>query len=124
MATQDMDKPLVRIENWSVIDDLIFQGFRELEPGQRLTGTLLATTDLPKGITYTAVIQSVDLDNGVVETQNTVYQLGQVDEEWDRWEAEQSESSVPFHGILAEFIQSHRKPVAPYAPPASLAAQG
>jgi hypothetical protein len=119
-----MDKPTVRIENWSVVDDLIFQGFRELEKGQRLTGTILATTDLPKGIIYTAVIQSIDLDRGVVETQNTVYQLGQVDEEWERWEAEQTEVPVPLHTIIAEFIQSRRKPVAPYAPPASLAAQG
>ena len=119
-----MNKPLVRIENWAVVDDLIFQGFRELKAGQRLTGTILATTDLPKGIIYTAVIQSVDFDNGVVETQNAVYQLGQVDETWERWEAEQSEASVPLHAVIAEFIKSHRKPVAPYAPPASLAAQG
>lgn len=119
-----MEKPLVRIENWAVVDDLIFQGFRELEPGQRLTGAILATTDLPKGIIYTAVIQSVDFNHGVVETQNTVYQLGQVDEEWERWEAEQTETSVPLHAIIAEFIQSRRKPVAAYAPPASLAAQG
>ncbi|MGA7522784.1 MAG: hypothetical protein WBW84_09885 [Acidobacteriaceae bacterium] len=115
---------MVRIENWAVVDDLIFQGFQELAPGQRLTGTILATTDLPKGIIYTAVIQSVDLDNGVVETQNTVYHLGQVDEEWERWEAEQSETSVPLHAVIAEFIQSRRRPVAPYGPPASLAAQG
>lgn len=119
-----MEKPLVRIENWAVVDDLIFQGFRELEPGQRLTGTILATTDLPKGIIYTAVIQSIDLHKGLVETGNTVYQLGQVDEEWEHWEAEQNEPSVPLHAVIAEFIQSHRKPVTPYAPPASLAAQG
>lgn len=116
--------PLVRIENWAVVDDLIFQGFRELEPGQRLTGTILATTDLPKGIIYTAVIRSVDLGKGVVETQNASYQLGQVDEDWERWESEQNETPLPLRAIIAEFIQSHRKPVAPYAPPASLAAQG
>ena len=118
-----MEKPLVRIENWAVVDDLIFQGFRELKPGQRLTGTLLATTELPKGIIYTAVIQSVDLDNGLVETGNTVYQLGQVDEEWEQWEAEQSETSVP-HSILAALIQDRRKPVAGYAPAAPIAARG
>jgi hypothetical protein len=118
-----MDKPFVRIENWAVVDDLIFQGFRELEPGQRLTGTILATTDLPKGMIFTAVIQSIDLDKGVVETQNTVYQLGQVDEDWERWEAEQSETSMP-HAVLAEFIQDRRKPVLPYGSPASLAAHG
>jgi hypothetical protein len=118
-----MNKPLVRIENWAVVDDLIFQGFRGLEPGQRLTGTLLATTDLPKGIIYTAVIESIDLKNGVVETRNSVYQLGQVDEEWERWEAEQSEA-VPQHSILAAFIQSHRKPVTGYGSGAPLAAQG
>lgn len=118
-----MKKPLVRIENWSVVDDLISQGFHELEPGQRLTGTILATTDLPKGIIYTSVIQAIDLDNGVVETNNTVYQLGQVDEAWERWEAEQSETSIP-RAILEEFIQDRRKPVTSYGSPASLAAQG
>ena len=119
-----MDKPWVRIENWAVVDDLIFHGFRELEPGQRLTGTILATTDLPKGVIYTAVIQSIDLGKGVVETGNTVYQLGQVDEEWERWEAEQTGAAVPRHAVLAAFIQDRRKPVAPYGSPASLAAQG
>ncbi len=118
-----MDKPLVRIENWAVVDNLVFQGFRELEPGQRLTGTILATTDLPKGTIYTSVIRSVDLDKGVVDTGNAVYQLGQVDDAWERWEAEQSETSVP-HAMLAEFIDDRRKPVVPYGSPASLAAQG
>ena len=119
-----MDKTLVRIENWSVVDDLIFQGFRELKPGQRLTGTILATTDLPKGTIYTAVIQSIDLGKGVVETQNSVYQLGQVDDDWERWEAEQTNVPLHLHAVISEFIQSHRKPVASYASPASLAAQG
>ncbi|MGA8530616.1 MAG: hypothetical protein WB622_12940 [Acidobacteriaceae bacterium] len=114
---------MVRIENWAVVDDLIFQGFRELEPGQRLTGTILATTDLPKGTIFTSVIQSVDLDNGVVETQNAVYQLGQMDEGWERWEAEQKEASDA-NAILAGFIHDRRKPVAPYGAPTSLAAQG
>jgi len=118
-----MEKSLVRIENWAVVDGLIFQDFRELKPGQRLTGTILATTDLPKGIIYTSVIQSVDLDNGLVETGNSVYQLGQVDEEWERWEAEQNETSVP-HAILAAFIRDRRKPVAGYVPAGPIAAQG
>ncbi|HEX3987530.1 MAG TPA: hypothetical protein VHX13_13075 [Acidobacteriaceae bacterium] len=116
-----MDKPWVRIENWAVVDDLIFQDFRELRPGQRLTGRILATTDLPKGIIYTAVIQSVDLHNGLIETQNSVYQLGQVDEEWERWEAEQSETSVPQRAVLAAFIAGHRKPVSPYESATALA---
>ncbi|HZZ38526.1 MAG TPA: hypothetical protein VFE06_05290 [Acidobacteriaceae bacterium] len=118
-----MDKPLVRIENWAVVDNLVFRGFRELEPGQRLTGTILATTDLPKGMIYTSVIRSVDLDNGVVDTGNATYQLGQVDDAWEQWESEQSETSVP-HAMLAEFIHDRRKPVSPYGSPASLAAQG
>ena len=118
-----MEKPLVRIENWAVVDDLIFQDFRELRPGQRLTGTILATTDLPKGMIFTSVIQSVDLDNGLVETGSTVYQLGQVDEDWERWETAQKETSLP-HAILAAFIQDRRKPVAAYGSTAPIAAQG
>ena len=118
-----MDKPLVRIENWSVVDNLVFHGFRRLESGQRLTGTLLATTDMPKGIIYTSVIQSVDWREGIVETQNTVYQLGQVDQAWERWEAGQAVEAAPRPSLLTELIEGRRKPVAPYAP-ASIAAQG
>lgn len=119
-----MDKTLVRIENWSVVDNLVFHGYRGLEAGQRLTGIILATTDLPKGIIYTAVIQSVDLKKGVVETQNTTYELGQVDADWERWEAGQPAAAAPRHSLLADFIAAHRKPVAAYGAPASLAAQG
>ena len=119
-----MDKTLVRIENWSVVDNLVFRGFRGLEAGHRLTGTILATTDLPKGIIYTSVIQSVDLRRGIVETQNTTYELGQMDEAWERWEAGQTAEVAPRHSLLADFIAGHRKPVAAYNSPASAAAQG
>lgn len=115
---------MVRIENWSVVDNLVFHGFRGLEPGQRLTGTILATTDLPKGIVYTSVIQSIDLDNGIVETQNATYQLGQVDEAWEHWEAEQSGDTMLQHAMIADLIDGRRKPVAGYGAAASLAAQG
>jgi hypothetical protein len=72
-----MDKLSAKIENWAVVDNLIFHGFRKLEPGQRLTGYLMGHSDLPNGVIYTAVIQSVDQANGLVETANSVYRLGQ-----------------------------------------------
>jgi len=75
-----MDKLSAKIENWAVVDNLIFHGFRKLEPGQRLTGYLMGHSDLPNGVIYTAVIQSVDQANGLVETANSVYRLGQANE--------------------------------------------
>lgn len=94
-----MDKPSVRIENWAVVDDLISHGYRQLQPGQRLTGTILSTTNLPKGTIYTSVIQNVDAKAGQVETFNTIYQLGKMDEDYERWLGEQ-DSGEPGNPLL------------------------
>ena len=86
-----MDKPLVRIENWSVVDSVISPGYRQLAPGKRLTGSILGHADLPNGIIYTSVIMNVDAAAGLVETVNTRYQLGAIDEEYDHWCRAQTE---------------------------------
>lgn len=83
-----MDKPLARIENWSVVGSVVLGGFREMEPGQRLTGEVLGHTNLPNGIIYTSAILTIDLENRRVETQNTVYELGHINEDYDRWSRE------------------------------------
>lgn len=80
-----MGKPLVRIEKWSVVDSVISTGYRPLAPGKRLTGSILGHADLPNGIIYTSAILSVDAAAGLVETVNTLYQLGAIDEEYDIW---------------------------------------
>jgi hypothetical protein len=83
--SQAKSKPHVKIENWSVVDSVIATGYQELAPGQRLTGSIVGHADLPNGIIYTSAIVSVDRDTGVVETLNTLYQLGQIDAEYDHW---------------------------------------
>ena len=81
-----MPKPLVTIENWGVVQNVISQGFEELHPGNRLTRYVLGHTNLPytKRI-FTSPILSVDLSQGVVETLNTMYQLGETSDEYRSW---------------------------------------
>jgi hypothetical protein len=107
-----MDKLSAKIENWAVVDNLIFHGFRKLEPGQRLTGYLMGHSDLPNGVIYTAVIQSVDQANGLVETANSVYRLGQANEFYQQWAAQQSEEPQQVH--VSSFVPDARRPAAGY----------
>lgn len=116
-----MEKLSAKIENWSVVDNLIFHGFRELEPGQRLTGYLMGHTDLPNGVIYTSVIQSVDQANGLVETGNTVYRLGKISEEYQSWTAVQHEGAQQQVHVPA-FVPEARRPVTAYPAVASMPA--
>jgi hypothetical protein len=116
-----MEKLSARIENWSVVDNLIFHGFRSLEPGQRLTGHLMGHTNLPNGIIYTSVIQSVDVANGLVETGNTVYRLGRASSEYERWISDRSEVPAARDLSVPTFVVDSRKPTSAY-PAAALPA--
>ena len=109
-----MEKLSAKVENWSVVDNLIFHGFRELEPGQRLTGRLMGHTDLPNGVIYTSVIQRVDKDKGLVEAGNTVYQLGHVNEYYEQWASGQHEGSTAQPTRVPSFVPDPRKPVTAY----------
>lgn len=86
-----MPKPRVTIENWGVVKNVISQGFEELHPGNRLTGYVLGHTNLPntKRI-FTSPILSIDLSQGVVETLNTMYQLGETSDEYKSWSTKRS----------------------------------
>lgn len=84
-----MEKQRVRIENWAVVNDVISPSYRDLEPGRRLTGTVFAHADLPNGIIYTSAIVRFDRARGVVETQNRLYVLGEVSEEYRQWREQQ-----------------------------------
>ncbi len=79
------DKPIVPIENWSVVDDVISPASRELAPGYRLSGLILRHGNLPCGLVYTSAILSVDPDASLVETTEATYQLGKVDRRYERW---------------------------------------
>lgn len=80
-----MQKKIVRIENWSVVSSVIYDGFCELEPGRRLTGDVLGHTQLRNGLIFTSAILNVDRRGGLVETRNTIYELGQVNPEYEQW---------------------------------------
>jgi hypothetical protein len=108
-----MEKLSAKIENWSIVDNLIFHGFRELEPGQRLTGYIVGHTNLPNGVIYTSVIQSVDAANGVVQTLNSVYHLGQVNEEYELWASEQPNARAAREAV-PHFVGDPRKHVTAY----------
>lgn len=80
-----MQKKIVRIENWAVVSSVIYDGYCELEPGRRLTGDVLAHNQLRNGLIFTSAIQSVDRRSGLVETRNTIYELGEVNPEYEQW---------------------------------------
>ncbi len=80
-----VNKPKVRIENWSVVDDVISPAYRELVPGYRLTGYTFRHRDLPCGLIYSSAILSVDPETSLVETAEAVYHLGKVDRRYERW---------------------------------------
>jgi hypothetical protein len=82
-----MSKPVVRIENWSVVQDLISERYRELQPGSHLTGYAFGHVTVPNAkFIYTSRIVSIDLSKGLVETLNTSYQLGEVNPEYKEWD--------------------------------------
>jgi hypothetical protein len=84
-------KPIVQIENWAVVGSVMFEGYRELEPGQRLVGDVFAHNNLRSGLIYTSAILSVDCASRLVETHNTVYRLGVVSEDYDSWASRQGQ---------------------------------
>jgi hypothetical protein len=80
---------LVAIENWAVVDSVLSSGFQELRPGTHLMGNVLGHASVRNTkLIYTSRIQNVY--NGVVETLNTLYQLGEPSEEYKAWEREKS----------------------------------
>jgi hypothetical protein len=91
---ETMDKPIVRIENWSVVASVVNYGFRKLEQGQRLTGDVMGHTNLRNGSIYTSSILNIDLGNRLVETHNSLYQLGAVNEDYARWMWEQEKARI------------------------------
>jgi hypothetical protein len=108
-----MEKLSAKVENWSVVDNLIFHGFRKLEPGMRLTGYIKGHADIPNGVIFTSVIQNVDQIKGLVETTNTVYELGQVNEVYEHWNSEQH-LQVPEPVRIPSFVSESRRPVNTY----------
>lgn len=79
------NKPTVRIENWSVVNDVISPAYRDLVPGYRLTGYTLQYQDRPCGLIYSSAILAVNPDASRVETAEAIYLLGRADRRYERW---------------------------------------
>jgi hypothetical protein len=84
-----MQKPLVTIENWAVVQKAVALSYGELQPGKHLMGKVAGHATLRNAeVIYTSPILSVDVNEGRVETRNTVYQLGEPSEAYRSWELE------------------------------------
>jgi hypothetical protein len=78
---------LVSIENWAVVENVLAQNYQELEPGNHLTGYVFGHATLPNAtFIYTSPIVSIDRNKRLVETRNTIYQLGAISDEYEVWD--------------------------------------
>lgn len=88
-----MKKPLVRIENWAVVQSVLSPSFEELRAGRHLTGNILGHASL-RNTKFIYTSRIVNVYSGVVETLNTVYELGEPSEEYKNWECERGSSAA------------------------------
>ena len=89
-----MPKREVTLENWVVVRSAQCPSLEELRPGGHLMGYATGHPNLPGGsFIYTSRIVSIDKVNGVVETSNTLYRLGQPDETYRAWQLEGRDSA-------------------------------
>ena len=88
-----MRKPLVAIENWAVVDSVLSSGFEELQPGKHLTGNILGHASL-RNTKFVYTSRIVNVYHGVVETLNTLYQLGEPSEEYKVWQRERDSAAA------------------------------
>ena len=91
-----MQKPIVAIENWAVVQRAVALSYEELEPGRHLMGKVFGGhRGLPDADSiYTSPILHVDVAKGLVETRNTVYQLGKPSDGYKTWEQERNEKAA------------------------------
>lgn len=83
----------LKLEQWSVVDRATLQDYRNLVPGQRLSGQVFRRFGLPRGTMITATITAVDRARGRVETANAVYRLGAISAAYQRWLGEEAEGA-------------------------------
>lgn len=99
-----MKKKKVRLENWSVVDSLTLQEFRDMVPGQRLSGRVRRLFGIPQGTVFSATIVSVDRKRRWVETPNAIYRLGVMSKAYEQWAGHPSEtpaaSLFPTQGVV------------------------
>lgn len=82
-----MWKSLVILENWAVVDSVLSRSYQDLELGKHLTGTVFGHANLPDAnFIFTSSIVGIDSSKRVVETRNTMYQLGEASDDYKTWE--------------------------------------
>ena len=91
----DETSSLVSIENWAVVENVFAQNYHELQPGKHLTGYVFGHANLPNAaFIYTSPIVRVDINKKLVETRNTTYQLGEINDQYETWVAGEGNSPV------------------------------
>jgi len=97
----NMRKSLVAIENWAVVESVISPSYEDLQPGKHLMGNVLGHASLQNTkFIYTSRILNVF--PGVVETLNTLYQLGEPSEEYKEWERKREAGLLPEAALRAK----------------------
>jgi hypothetical protein len=92
---KSMPKPMVSIEKWAVVKSVSSQGFEKLHPGNRLVGYVAGHERIANAqLVYTSPIVSIDLNQGTVETHNTMYRLGEANNEYMSWENKRRASTA------------------------------
>lgn len=90
-----MQKPLMTMENWAVVQNVISPSYETLQPGTHLMGNVFRHAHLPRGkFIYTSPILHVNIKERLVETLNTVYQLGEASDDYKTWEKEQKKGTA------------------------------
>jgi len=88
-------KPSVKLEDWAVVPSVNHGQYQELRPGHLLVGRAFGHHRIKSGsFIFTSPIVSVDLENNIVETRNTSYQLGEASHEYKRWSKEQASTTA------------------------------
>jgi hypothetical protein len=83
MPTQ---KPSVKLEDWAVVPSVHPAGYEPLRPGNLLVGRAFGHQRIKQGMfIFTSPIVRVDTMNGIVETRNTSYNLGEPSNEYNAW---------------------------------------
>jgi hypothetical protein len=80
--------PLATIQCWAVVEAAVSQRFAVLQVGNRRRGHILGLEHVPyMKLVHTSPIVHVDFAQGLVETCNTTYRLGEASEEYESWRA-------------------------------------
>jgi hypothetical protein len=83
MPTQ---KPSVKLEDWAVVPSANPGSYEELRPGNLLVGRAFGHQRIKPGmLIFTSPIVHVDARNGIAETRNSSYSLGEVSSEYKAW---------------------------------------